>query len=149
MKKLIVYLLFFSTLAFAQNSPPFDLQNVQVTKVVSPNAMGSSYGSVLMGGGTGSANSKSWRVEYRLKNLSDKVITKVGWQIKVLNYNINKQFKTKIKIKPMKETNLSESFDLDEAGANNTLDTQVNITFIEFEDGSIWQYPVPKPEEIR
>ncbi|MBL8149511.1 MAG: hypothetical protein JNN15_06250 [Blastocatellia bacterium] len=158
MKKLILLMLYivFSTLAFAQNSAPnrpFEVQNVRITKTSeSTGMMGSGGGSgSLVTGGTfgGVTEDNNWRIEYRIKNISDKVITRIGWQFKILNSKdqSNREFKNKMKLKPNKEANISEPFNADAILIPANPNTELNITYVEFEDGSIWQHPVPKPED--
>ncbi|MBL8149509.1 MAG: hypothetical protein JNN15_06240 [Blastocatellia bacterium] len=144
--KKVIALIFFVTVTFAQQPEPIEFSDVKIARSRMVGSMGSSYTGI----GVDSSRNKEWNIEYKLKNVSSKVITKVGWHIKVLNTKdkMAREFVSKVKIKPSKSTILSDSFDL-ERNASINPEMDLYITSIEFEDGSVWQNSASNPEESK
>lgn len=128
-----------------------EASNVQIKNIGSLGLMGGMMSVSTSGVVASSGKSNNWRIEFKLKNTStDKVITRVGWQFKMPNSpkpDEVRQYRTKCKIKPQKESTVGESAIIDSSLVPDQPIIMLNVTRLEFEDGSFWEQPAPKPED--
>lgn len=103
--------------------------------------------SVSNGGwGATNANPNRWKVEFNLKNISEKQVALLLWSFRFINKKgetVIQDFKTKGNVKPGKNVMVVEEFDF---SANNMPEAMIGNIFIrrlEFADGTSWQ---PKPD---
>ncbi|MCS6884356.1 MAG: hypothetical protein RMM17_08910 [Acidobacteriota bacterium] len=128
-----------------------EVSEVEIKNISSLGLMGGMV-SISTGGmgSTSGSQSNTWRLEFRLKNTSDKVITRVGWQFKMPNSprpQDIRQFRTKCKVKPQKDAVVGETVVIDPSLVPERPVILLNVTRLEFEDGTYWEQPAPKPEE--
>jgi hypothetical protein len=86
--------------------------------------------------------SDDWRIDFRLKNLTNKTIIKIDWQIKIDSHtekSEHREFKTKSKIKPGKYSVVSVSFICDHKLMQTDPDINVEVKRIQYEDETFWE----------
>jgi hypothetical protein len=90
-----------------------------------------------------------WQVEYRVKNQAGKPIAAIHWSFQFVNKDkkiVIEDFKTKRGLKPSKETTIAETFEYESRLMPETIEGNILLRRIEFEDGTSWQ-PDPKKSE--
>lgn len=148
----VLAVLAFCLPVYAQDASVYhESSNIQMKNMGALGMMGGMMSVSTSGAGVSSGRTNNWRIEFKLKNIStDKVITKVGWQFKMPNSprpEEVRQYRTKCKIKPQKDATIGESAIIDPSLVPERPVIMLNVTRLEFEDGSFWEQPAPKPEE--
>ncbi|MEW6736385.1 MAG: hypothetical protein AB1489_34150 [Acidobacteriota bacterium] len=154
MKDLLLFLvlLFFVYTPVGQDSGSSDeppIHKIEQLELVNLPQLNKSAGTSISLGDT-SQNSTRWSVQFRLKNLTPKTVKKVYWYFKLLDSpekKLNKVFETKRKIKAQNDSEIAEEFNCNPQLISPQLKFTVEITRIEYEDGSHWEYPAAKPDK--
>ncbi|MEW6733586.1 MAG: hypothetical protein AB1489_19815 [Acidobacteriota bacterium] len=153
---LLVAVLFAYTLPGQDaNDPDSKLHKVEELQLMNlPTLNGSAGTSSSMGSstsmGTSTQASPRWSIQFRLKNFTPKTVKKVYWYFKVLDPSedtLNKVFQTKRKIKGQNDSTISEEFSCNPQLISSQTKFTVEVTRIEYEDGTYWEHPAAKPEK--